>query len=173
MTGSNRRLGSLRIVQILIPKHLRNNKLELAHAISAVQPVKYEQRRHNMSRKDLLQRRAERQEKRRLRILKELGDGSGPAIVRKARKYSSAVAKWIKAGRPVRSEEEATAIYEGICCPCDDFDESQQTCSLCRCVLKPGGALLMILTPILGEKAANGLLAKTYMETEHCDKGKW
>ena len=106
-------------------------------------------------------------------MLAEVGTGKGPSIVRKARKYSRAVAKWIKAGRPVRSKIEALAIYEDICCPCDDFDESHRTCNLCRCVLKPGGALLAVLAPILGEENTNGLLAKTYMGTEHCDKGKW
>jgi len=126
-----------------------------------------------MSRDDLLRRRAERQEKRRQRMFRDVRSGGGPSLVRKARKYSSAVARWIKAGKPVRSPEEATAIYEGICCPCVDFDDVRETCSLCRCVLKPGGALLTLLARLLGDDVANGLLAKTYMGTEHCDKGKW
>ena len=121
-----------------------------------------------MSYKDVLCRRAARQEARRRRLGIESPLDS-PTVVRKIRNYSQAVARWRKAGSPTRTEAEVEAIYADLCCPCTDFDKDHETCRLCGCRLRPGGKLARLLRKLVGP-VANGLMAKIWMKTEHCPR---
>jgi len=73
-----------------------------------------------------------------------------------AYRYTRALTRWIKAGRPVCEEEEIKRIFETCCEPCEDYEEG--TCRHCGCRVN--------LT-----KAAT--LNKIAMATEECPTGKW
>ena len=64
-------------------------------------------------------------------------DASGPesdepiGIVHKVSSYASAMATWIAAGRPTRTQEQIDAILTEHCGPCEHF--SGTACKLCGC----------------------------------------
>lgn len=55
-----------------------------------------------------------------------------PGAVTKAVKYTKAVARWIRAGRPTRSPEQIAAIL-AICQACEHYEPQQQACGVCKC----------------------------------------
>ena len=71
-------------------------------------------------------------------------------------RYTRALSRWIKAGRPVRSEEEINRVFETFCEPCEDYVEG--TCSHCGCRVN-----LLKAAP----------LNKIAMATEECPLEKW
>jgi len=73
-----------------------------------------------------------------------------------AYRYTRALSRWIKAGRPVRSEEEIERIYEMCCKPCEAYDGGK--CRYCGCYVN----LLMSATQ-----------NKIAMATEECPLEKW
>ena len=73
-----------------------------------------------------------------------------------AYRYTRALSRWIKEGRPVREEGEIKRIFETHCKPCEDYDGT--VCHHCGCRVN--------LT-----KAA--MLNKIAMATEECPMGKW
>lgn len=77
---------------------------------------------------------------------------------KKVLRYTKAVARWIKAGRPVRPPAEVARIYGELCRPCNDFDREKQTCRNCGCRVR---------------KSAGALRNKIAMATEHCRRDKW
>ena len=81
-----------------------------------------------------------------------------PTLARMARSFTDATAKWWKAGRPVRSEEEVERIFTDICTPCKYFDntKSKARCKICGCALQK-----------------KGIVSKLKMATESCPKGFW
>lgn len=89
------------------------------------------------------------------RLCKE-GDGEPPKTTTKIKKWSSSITKWIKAGRPQRSDAEVTRIYNEICVPCQHF--FQGSCELCGCRVNLGSI-----------SAFN----KIRMATESCPIQKW
>jgi hypothetical protein len=81
-----------------------------------------------------------------------------PTVARMARAFTDATAKWWKAGRPTRSEEEMDSILEDKCRPCKYFseDRGKPRCKICGCTLQK-----------------NGIVSKLKMATESCPKGYW
>ena len=59
---------------------------------------------------------------------------------------------------PTRSDAEVAAIFATHCRPCEHYDPTAQTCTVCGCHVRQGGA---------------ALLNKIKMATERCPKGKW
>jgi hypothetical protein len=75
-----------------------------------------------------------------------------------AYRYTRALSRWIKAGRPVRSEAEITRIFETFCEPCKDYDAKNSLCRHCACRVN---------------RQAAAPLNKIAMATEECLLGKW
>jgi hypothetical protein len=73
-----------------------------------------------------------------------------------AYRYTRALSRWIKAGRPVRSEEEIKRIFETYCEPCEAYQAGQ--CRHCGCRVN-----LVKAAP----------LNKIAMATEECPQKKW
>lgn len=80
------------------------------------------------------------------------------SIFNLAYRYTRALSRWIKAGRPVRNEEEIKRIFETHCAPCEACDKQTSTCRHCGCRVN-----LMKAAP----------LNKIAMATEECPLGKW
>jgi hypothetical protein len=75
-----------------------------------------------------------------------------------AYRYTRALSRWIKAGRPVRSAEEIERIFETFCKPCDAYEETTSSCLHCGCRVN-----LSKMAPV----------NKIAMATEECLLGKW
>ena len=84
--------------------------------------------------------------------------GEKQSIFNLAYRYTRALSRWIKAGRPVRSEEEIEWIFEAHCKPCEAFDEESSSCLHCGCRVN---------------LAKSAPLNKIAMATEECPLGKW
>ena len=78
------------------------------------------------------------------------------SIFNLAYRYTRALSRWIKAGRPVRSEEEIERIFETFCKPCEAYEEGR--CRHCGCYVN------------LRKTATQNKIA---METEECPLQKW
>jgi hypothetical protein len=74
-----------------------------------------------------------------------------PTTVQKATTYATAVARWIAAGFPIRSDEEVERIYE-ICSACK-WMHAAGYCQKCGCRLS---------------KSRQAMTNKIRMATEHC-----
>lgn len=72
--------------------------------------------------------------------------------------YTSAIRRWIAAGRPTRSEEDQKAILEDHCLKCEMYDKQKNSCKNCGCSLAQTG---------------NPLTSKLAMGTEKCPLGRW
>lgn len=79
-------------------------------------------------------------------------------MTNKTIRYTRALARWIKSGRPTRAEEEIVRIHDEICLLCDHYDPDRKSCNLCGCRIN------------LSLKA---YLNKIAMATEKCPKDKW
>ena len=75
-----------------------------------------------------------------------------------AYRYTRALSRWIKAGRPVREEEEIKRIFETYCKPCEEYEVKSSSCRDCGCRVN-------------FMKAA--MLNKIAMATEECPLEKW
>jgi len=53
--------------------------------------------------------------------------------------YGKAAARWVAAGRPVRSDLRVREIFERCCRPCQHFDPKHKRCRLCGCRVAAGG----------------------------------
>ena len=73
-------------------------------------------------------------------------------------RYTWALSRWIKAGRPVREESEILLIFETHCQVCETFDERSSSCNHCGCRVNA-----LHIAP----------LNKIAMATEHCPLEKW
>ena len=72
-------------------------------------------------------------------------------------RWAAALARWIKAGRPLRTDEEVAEIVV-VCKECDKYKADSGRCSLCGCkILTPGMAIL----------------SKAKLGTERCPRDKW
>jgi hypothetical protein len=76
----------------------------------------------------------------------------------RALRYTRALSRWIKAGRPARSEEEIKTIFNQHCDSCTERDHRFGRCNLCGCHVG------LETAPILNKIA---------MKTEACPDGKW
>lgn len=96
-----------------------------------------------------------------------------PCAGQMALNLSSELAKWIAAGKPVRSEDEQRRI-KLICTnsgtedgkPCDWYDKRQDRCKKCGCGLGANNA-------IAGWMSYLGIPDAITMESKHCPIGKW
>ncbi|MCL2347899.1 MAG: hypothetical protein FWC50_06500 [Planctomycetaceae bacterium] len=73
-------------------------------------------------------------------------------------RYTRALSRWIKAGRPVRAEAEILRIYDDHCQPCEAIDETTSSCRHCGCRVNTS-----TIAP----------LNKIAMQTENCPIQKW
>lgn len=73
-------------------------------------------------------------------------------------RYTWALSRWIKAGRPVREETEINEIFARHCESCGDYDERTSSCNHCGCRVNTS-----TIAP----------LNKIAMRTEHCPLEKW
>jgi len=81
-----------------------------------------------------------------------------PGITQKVIRYTRALSRWIKAGRPVREGNEIAVIFETYCQTCEAFDEKSASCNHCGCRVNTSQ-----IAP----------LNKIAMQTEHCPLEKW
>ena len=81
-----------------------------------------------------------------------------PTTCEKAVHYVRALSRWIKAGRPVRTDEEIRYIHDVFCIPCERYDSKGKTCQCCGCKVN-------ISSVPLANKIA--------MTTERCPLEKW
>jgi hypothetical protein len=76
--------------------------------------------------------------------------------------YKEALIKWVKAGRPKRTQEEVEHIHSTFCNPpgkpCEWYDADQGRCKGCGCQVSLGSI---------------AVLNKLKMATEHCPKDKF
>jgi len=80
--------------------------------------------------------------------------GWTPAMIKT---YSVALAGWIKAGRPIRSDEEVSTIII-ICENCDKYNKDKQRCSVCGCKINTSNL---------------AIFNKARMGTQNCPIQKW
>jgi hypothetical protein len=80
------------------------------------------------------------------------------SIFNLAYRYTRALSRWIKAGRPVRSNVETKKIFELFCEPCEAYDAQSSACRHCGCRVSP---------------VAAALHNKIAMATEECPLGRW
>lgn len=81
-----------------------------------------------------------------------------PPLMEQLASYKDAIAKWSKAGKPVRSEEEIKRIHTDYCHNCDWYDPDQKRCRGCGCKVTTGGM---------------AIFNKIKMATEHCPREYW
>lgn len=72
--------------------------------------------------------------------------------------YKEALIKWVKAGRPKRTQEEVEKIHSEHCVPCEWYDAEQKRCKGCGCTVSVGSL---------------AVFNKLKMKTEHCPKDKF
>jgi hypothetical protein len=63
--------------------------------------------------------------------IRQCGVNPNPSIIEKVSRYATALAKWIAAGRPTRTQEQIDAILAERCEPCVHFQGG--TCDKCGC----------------------------------------
>ena len=81
-----------------------------------------------------------------------------PPLAARIVSYAEAVARWIAAGRPTRSEEEVKTIYETHCKPCPWREWGTDICRGCGCYVTDHGLAVS---------------NKIKMATEHCPQEGW
>lgn len=81
-----------------------------------------------------------------------------PNIFDRAYRYTRALSRWIKAGRPIREDAEIERIFETCCKPCEAYDVKSSSCCYCGCRVN---------------LAKVGPLNKIAMATEECHLNKW
>ena len=89
-----------------------------------------------------------------------MGMASSTATVReKVTRYAMAVARWLAAGSPRRSDDEVAELL-AICqaCPTSRYDAARESCKRCGCKVNANGW---------------GLVNKLRMATEDCPDGHW
>lgn len=79
-------------------------------------------------------------------------------ITQKIFRYTRALSRWIKAGRPVREVLEIVLIFETHCQVCEALDERSSSCGHCGCRVN-----ISHIAP----------LNKIAMATEQCPLEKW
>lgn len=83
-----------------------------------------------------------------------------PATVRqKVTRYAMAVARWVAAGSPVRTDDDVATLL-AIChaCPTSRYDAARGACNRCGCKVNV---------------SSQGLVNKLRMATESCPDGHW
>lgn len=84
-----------------------------------------------------------------------------PGLLTRAANWTAAVAGWVAAGRPERSDEEVERIYNTFCAgkpPCRWFEPEKKRCVGCGCNVTDHGP---------------AVLNKIKMATQKCPRGFW
>lgn len=81
-----------------------------------------------------------------------------PPVLNRVLRYSRALARWFKGGRPIRTVEEIRILYTAYCRRCPEFDTNIDRCRVCGCYVN------------LRESPLSNKIA---MGTEHCPLGIW
>lgn len=82
-----------------------------------------------------------------------------PSLAERAGRYMSSTENWVRAGSPVRDDEEVKEILK-TCNSCEQFvhnNDNTGSCKVCGCALNMMG----------------GMFNKARRATEHCPLGKW
>ena len=90
--------------------------------------------------------------------MNDLIEPAKPGFTQKVIRYTRALSRWIKAGRPVRGESEIVMIFESHCQRCEAFIERNSSCNHCGCRVNTSH-----IAP----------LNKIAMATEQCLLEKW
>lgn len=77
-----------------------------------------------------------------------------PPIVKRIGSWAKAVARWVEAGRPCRSDEEVKRIFDTFCEPCEHLQASKQSCNLCGCKVRRNGAAFLNKIRMATERCA-------------------
>jgi len=48
-------------------------------------------------------------------------------------RYGKATARWVAAGRPVRTDNRVRELFDWFCRPCRHYDAANERCRLCGC----------------------------------------
>jgi hypothetical protein len=72
--------------------------------------------------------------------------------------YAAAVAEWIAAGRPIRSDAETQSIFRVFCSHCLLYEKTRRRCRECGCRVTPNGP---------------AIINKIRMATQHCPIRRW
>lgn len=72
--------------------------------------------------------------------------------------YFGAVRRWVASGRPTRTPEEITTLFNDHCSGCDRYDKKTHSCKNCGCKVTTD------LSPLSNKLA---------MATEHCPLGRF
>lgn len=80
-----------------------------------------------------------------------------PSLTKRTVRYTKAVACWIAAGKPTRTQEQIDALLQ-VCHKCQFYNAKHKACSKCGCNVN---------------SQAEGLSNKLAMATEQCPKGYW
>lgn len=88
----------------------------------------------------------------------------------KVKRYVSAVARWVNAGRPVRTDAEVDQILADHCCGCRWFSDHSCTHSSCGCQVR---SVEEERVPVLSRLVPAAMLNKLRMATERCPEEKW
>jgi hypothetical protein len=81
-----------------------------------------------------------------------------PGIIRRIMTWTEAMAGWITAGSPERSDVEAREIFNKFCNKCSWYDRDKKLCKGCGCNVSENG-----------QPALN----KIRMATQHCPQNLW
>ncbi len=87
---------------------------------------------------------------------KHASPATPPSTVKRVCNWIKAVNRWMRAGKPIRTDEEVTRLV-AICEGCKHYSGSGQ-CRACGCAVTKG---------------AWAVTNKARMATEDCPKGKW
>lgn len=81
-----------------------------------------------------------------------------PPLYTQMLSYKEALKKWVKAGKPTRTQEQVDQIVEDHCKKCDWYDKEAERCKGCGCRVS---------------NSSIAIVNKVKMATEHCPKGLW
>lgn len=81
-----------------------------------------------------------------------------PSLLRRSMTYAEALAGWVSAGRPERSEEETKRIFDEHCSKCAWYDSKKKICRGCGCKVTNVG---------------HAVVNKIKMATQHCPRELW
>lgn len=92
-----------------------------------------------------------------------------PSDVKRVWTYAKALTRWAKAGYPVRTNEQAQAIFDTYCKSCEHFNG--KVCRHLNCGCRISGQYKT--PPTLFSNLKKALSDKLVMGTEKCAIGKW
>lgn len=98
------------------------------------------------------------------------GAPTGPPLAKKIHTYAIAASRWVRAGRPVRSDEQVAEIFHRYCEPCERLRDGHCSHPQCGCAVSDPTAEQ---SSLLGRVLPAGLVNKLRMATERCPEERW